>query len=119
MRKYKNSDEQWVKNMLRAEGIPDDEMVFNEKETHIVDDIGFFTLTTAHSRPYLQHFCVDRIKRSPKAARLLLKSLARTVKGSLIITAKHAYLNVLIRYYFKKYPYAEKNGHKAYLVEVT
>jgi hypothetical protein len=117
MRQYKDSDYEWLKDMLLKEGIKEEEMGFDKHLTFIVGK-SFFTLKSDKGFLHLVHFCVDRKYRSVETMRTLLKAINEVVVGKLIIHSNKEYLNKVIEYYYKEKPYESENGINFYLVKM-
>ena len=123
---YRKRDKEAIIDMLATEGIPRDEMVFEQCLTYIMKDqgetIGFFSIRQEHGLPSLQHFCVNRAHRSAKNARLLVKAFEYIIREmgfrKAILHGCQYYVKKLIEYYFKCKPYAFKGERAYYLVEV-
>tara|TARA_Y100000310_G_C20597380_1_gene771213 strand:- start:25 stop:375 length:351 start_codon:yes stop_codon:yes gene_type:complete len=116
--------------MLCAEQIPPIEHRFDKQMTSILEEDGvikgFFTINghVKHGYIALIHFCTNDKHRTPKLARELTKALVEKIKSlkakKFIINcpAEKKYLQRVIKYYFKKTPYADKSRHNFTLVEV-
>ena len=130
MRRYNYNDRHELAEMLLAEEIPPLEHQFAKNITHVLieDDVikGFFTLgvKVQSGYPYLMHFCTKKKYRTPKLARTLTSALVEAVRAlgakKFIINCpvEKNYLQRIIKYYFKKKPYATKSRHDFTLVEV-
>jgi|TARA_Y100000310_G_scaffold269935_1_gene283480 hypothetical protein len=116
--------------MLCEEEIPPIEHRFDKHMTSILEEEdkikGFFTINghLKHGHIALIHFCTNSKFRTPALARQLTKELIKKVKSlkakKFIINCpvEKKYLQRVIKYYFKKDPYADKSRHNFTLVEV-
>ena len=113
--------------LLRAEGIPDDEMVFAVQPTYVLEEggavIGFVTLGIAYGLwPEVVHLVIDRAHRNAARARFLGKTLRILVRESgaarLVMHACEPASRRLIEYYFRVMPYAYTDTRAYYIVTV-
>ncbi len=116
--------------MLCEEQIPPIEHRFDKQLTTILEEDkkvkGFFTVSRnlEKGHVYLIHFCTKNEFRTPKLARQLTKILVEKIRSlgakKFIVNCpvEKKYLQKIIKYYFKKTPYAEKSRHNFTLVEV-
>lgn len=133
-RDYTKDDYTLIHDMLREEDVPVMRMMFDQKGfyTKVVEDekgmLGFFTFTTSHGFPLLQHFCVGKEMRSPKSARDLVKAFCYACvhemnsTKAIISSPVNGITGKFVKYYFGELPYATQNdGYEDveyYLVEV-
>jgi len=126
IRHYQEQDKPVLTEMERIEGIEESGMCFEDNPTMVLEDdkkvIGFFTLRKQHNFPMLQHFCISREHRSPKNARLLIKSFKEVCKqlkfNKVIIPSMDKKLEKMIQYYFKTKPYAFLENKTFFLVKL-
>lgn len=123
-----NSDYPQLGAMLNLEGLKPAEMRIFEHENFVLENgeiIGFFTMRQQHGLPYLMHFIVDQDKRDYVNAHMLIQGFAREVKArgvnlALINTPENdERLSRLVEKFFGAQPYATKDGHNYFLVEVN
>jgi len=117
-----------MKELLLAEGVPEDEIAVDEYPTYTIEEDGevvaFYTIKMEHGLPSLQHFVVKDTNRNHSVARRLVRSFREKVKehgyGQAIIHCDHdkKRLAKLIEAYFKTKPYADAHSKWWYLVEV-
>lgn len=126
IRHYQEQDKPVLTEMERIEGVENSGMCFEDNPTMVLEDdkkvIGFFTLRKQHNFPMLQHFCIDREHRSPKNARLLLKSFKEVCKllefKKVIIPANTEKLKKMIEWYFHTKSYMYENEMNWYLIKI-
>lgn len=128
IRPYKiTKDSLALMRILEAEGVKREAHRYIEYPTYVYDDggiQGFFTFRMEQGFPALIHFCTDREHRSPALARKLIKAFVEKVKegnfvGAIIhVKQGKGYLDKFVQYYFKKKPYATKDGFNFYFVKV-
>ena len=123
IRPYRKEDEEFCKELLITEGIPEEEQIFKTNLTWIMEDgipIGFFTLVQGEFMQ-LQHFGVRRGKRSIERARMMVKTIKKIVAEcgltQLLIKVQKKYLQRMIEYYFKTSPVFRNGYENTYLVK--
>jgi len=115
-----------VMNMLKQEGEYTGCSMVNIANTFICEDdegiIGLFVMKIEQNLPSLRFFIVKRERRSVKVSRSLIKAYRNFVRNMgfthSLITVKKDYLKNVVEYYFRKKPYAVKDGISFYLVGV-
>jgi predicted amino acid racemase len=112
-----------LKEILKQEGIPEEEQGLDECENIVVDGLGFFSFRMLYGLPYLVHFWVDKNKRSPgnfykmvKTYKDLLRS--RGFKHTIINAPESGTLTQFVEGYTKKKPYSRQHGQNYYLAGV-
>lgn len=128
IRAYRPSDEQQLGDWLEAAGVPRRDHAYASGETWVLEldgkTSGFFTWRWDKTLPHLAHFYVAPEARGVAAARELVKAFCLRIKG---LGRKTAVINTLackpflrkfVEYYFRRQPYAERDGHFFYIVEV-
>ena len=124
IRPYQTPDYTALEEMLRIEGYSKKDMGFDKHQTLICEDggiRGFYTFRFEHDRPYLVHFCVRQDSRDSRIARTLMKSFKDIFRGRKVLlnVPMHRYdIQTIVEWYFKTKPYAEKEGHRFYEVEI-
>ncbi len=128
IRRYKTTDIEILKEMLLAEGLKEDDMVYGDKDkdTFVIEDNGivkaFFTIKCEHGFPSLQHFSSVRKYRTPALARKLVKAVEFVIKKNMfkkmIIHAKDEIIKKFIEYYWKTGPYCYKDNRYWYLIDI-
>lgn len=127
IRLYKDTDKDILVRMLKDEGLKEEDIKFQKHKTYIYEDgkvKGFFTFRYEHDMPHLIHFCLDKKCRDFSTAVALTREFVRQIKREnykeAIVHAPHnkAYLNTLIRYFFRVKPYKVDDDYSFYLVEV-
>jgi len=123
MRKYNKDDHDKIEQMLLKEDLVKEEMRF-EKDNTYINDVGFFTYSIKHNYPFLQHFCVEREKRSVKNAIALYKDFKKQIlsegyNGFIFeVTSRKKYLSKIAQWLCKRQPYATINNSEYYLVGI-
>jgi hypothetical protein len=127
LRAINEADTQDLSDMLKAEGLKDEEIDLGRSATWVMDEggiRGFFSIRMEHNIPYLVHFCVKQGERCHELARRLVRYFKSVVRSlgfqKAIVNVKHenTYLQKLVSVYFKTAPYAQDNEVTFYLVEV-
>jgi len=115
-----------VMDMLKQEGEYTGCSMVNIANTFICEDddglVGLFMMKIEQNLPSLRYFIVKRERRSMKVSRSLIVAYKIFCKKMgfthSYITVKKDYLKRVVEYYFRKKPYAQKEGMWFYLVEV-
>lgn len=112
-----------LKEILKKEGIPEEEQGLNECENIVVDDLGFFSFRMLYGLPYLVHFWIDEKKRSPanfyrmaKAYKNLIRS--KGFKHTIINAPESGPITKVIEAYTRRKPYSRQHGQNYYLAGV-
>ena len=122
IRQYKPEDN--LGRLLIDEGHKD-EYGYKMYETFVMENgsiAGFFTIKYEQELPSLQHFILDKKYRNIENARNLIKGFKGVcrLKGykNAIISVPEGYLTSLVVYYFRKEPYANKDGMNHFVVKI-
>lgn len=125
IRLYLVDDGKILGEMLLEEGIEPDDMGFAKHETYIYDDgeiKGFYTMRFEHGLPYIIHFCVGKKWRDTRIVRAMIRDFAERFRryGTAILNVpeKRDDIQKIVEWFFKAKPYACKEGHLFYKVEV-
>lgn len=125
IRNYKEHERTKLSEWLSETDDPSDCSYLTSFNTFILEDdeeIGFFTIKYEHELPSLRHFYIKKNRRSHKNARKLVRSYIKLIKDmgydQSIIAVKTDKMKKFVQYFFKKKPYAFKEGLYFYLVEV-
>lgn len=127
LRRYKETDDAELKEMLKAEDVKEEDMSYDNLETYILEDdeiLGFFSIKTEWDFPSLQHFVIKQNNRSPKVARALIRFFVAIIKlkgikkAIIHVSENKKYLNKFVRYFFRVQPYAFRDDRNWYLVTI-
>jgi len=120
MIKYKPEHYQEIYDMLKVEGVSDEEMVFEDNETYVLENghvQGFFTLYEQHGDSALAHLCVKKENRDLPTIIKLLQFFESKIERCYIHSDKE-YLDKLLKMWWKIEPYASDEKYKYYVLEV-
>lgn len=111
-----------LKQILKKEGIPEEEQGLDACET-VVTDLGFFSFRMVYGLPYLVHFWVDDKKRSPANFYKMVKQYkdlirSKGFKHTIINAPESGPITKFIEGYTKKKPYSRQHGQNYYLAGV-
>ena len=112
-----------LKEILKKEGIPEEDQGLEECENVVVYGLGFFSFRMLYGLPYLVHFWIDEKKRSPSNFYKMAKQYKDLIRSK---GFKHTIINApesgpiakFVEGYTKRKPYSRQHGQNYYLYGV-
>ncbi len=123
IRNLRIGEEEKINKIVRSEKA-EEKPYFRPENTYVIDDDikGFYYFMFEHGFPSLRHFYIKKKYRNAGYARTFIRHYIDMIKSKgyakTIMHASEEYIDTLIRYYFKKTPYAKVGATYYYLIEV-